>query len=69
MPIDQGIRDLCLRVGQIQDPTEFETALLDLQIILRDHFCDIANLGPQKRFSQRDASALIRIRKTRTDAA
>jgi hypothetical protein len=38
MLTDHDIRDLCRRVAQAQDQTEFETALLDLRITLGEHF-------------------------------
>ena len=57
LPTEQDIRDLCRRVEQAQDQTEFETALLDLQIML--HFRNIENLG----IEYRTGNALLKSRK------
>jgi hypothetical protein len=43
LPTDDGIRQLCARVIQAKDLTEFQTALDDLQIAMREHATGAGN--------------------------
>lgn len=43
LPTDDEVLDACSRVVRAQTPQEFETAITDLQIALRDFIADMEN--------------------------
>jgi hypothetical protein len=43
LPTDDDVRELCARVIQAKDLTEFQTALDDLQIVMREHATGAGN--------------------------
>jgi hypothetical protein len=43
LPTDEDIRELCARVIKAKDLTEFQTALDDLQIAMREHATGAGN--------------------------
>lgn len=44
---EKGIRDLCVRLIEIEDPEEFRSAVVELRIALREHIKGAENRAIQ----------------------